>query len=188
MPYLYPLGYYPWRKLVTFTFYLKGKRQLPGNHTITQNIIVHIACHLTNWWEPFSCQSSSCWCIVESTTTVKWIDYNDNYSATSWRLLVGTHVIKVDIQHANNTILQDFLQLLMILIRLNHVHHCIDWLIWWLSWLQSCHCFLRIVRNFENVKLHPWAQTHSLNKDVRWQWLLCWSSKLPTRHAIHSFQ
>ena len=45
-------------------------------------------------------------------------------------------------------------------------HHRIDGFIWWPSWSLSCHCLL-LDDHKEYVKHHPWAQTHSLNNDVR---------------------
>lgn len=100
-------------------------------------------------------------------------------------VVICKRIIKLDVHHCNNIVIQDFFYPLLVF-HLYHVHHYINGFIWWPRLSQSWyHWFLTIMRNISYVKLHPWVSTHGL-KDVRWQqcsW--CWR-KLLSRHAIRS--
>jgi hypothetical protein len=85
------------------------------------------------------------------------IDNYDYYSPASSRQIGGVicqHIIKLNVQHANNTVVQDFIHPVF-LFGLYHAHHRINRFIWLIRLCHSDRCFLTIARKPDYVRLHP---------------------------------
>ncbi len=153
----YPIGNFPLRKLLPLPFKkilypyhlppkwlkLKGKKVITGYLDIYNNNLVHIGnsgqcANSAHWVHLYFLQLTAANrhyadCRMNKVEVGGWCNHYDYYFPASSRLIGGVvcqDIIKMDVQHANNTVVQDIIHPVF-LFGLYHAHHRINGISGW---------------------------------------------------------